>query len=155
MTKILCPTRGGQASYPNQDFAIELAKEKGAELLFLYVSSVRFLGKTASPVVVDVQKEIDEMGEFLLAMAQERAGKSGVQADIVVRHGEFQDVLEEVIQENQVRMVVLGTSAQDTGFTTQDYMEELSAMLSSKTGVEFIVVYKGEVISRHTPGTNY
>jgi nucleotide-binding universal stress UspA family protein len=154
MTKILCPTRGGQASYPNQDFAIELAKEKNADLLFLYVSSVRFLGRTASPVVVDVQKEIDEMGEFLLTMAQERAGKSGVQADGIVRRGTFHEVLEAVVQENQIHIVVLGTSAQDTGFTTQDYMEELSAELSSKTGAEFIVVYQGEVISKHKPGSN-
>jgi nucleotide-binding universal stress UspA family protein len=149
--KILCPTRGGQASYPNQDFAIDLAKDKGAELLFLYVTDVRFLGRTASPLVVDVEKEIDEMGEFMLAMAQERASKANVQADAIVRRGAFRDVLEEVIRENHVHTVVLGTSTQDTGFTTRDFMEELSVELSGETGAEFIVVYQGQVIARHKP----
>ncbi|MEA3339900.1 MAG: universal stress protein [Chloroflexota bacterium] len=43
MGKILCATRGGEASYRTQDAAIELAKERGDTLLFLYVVDLHFL----------------------------------------------------------------------------------------------------------------
>ena len=46
---ILCPTRGGEASYANQERAIALAVEREAELIFLYVSNVHFLDLTAAP----------------------------------------------------------------------------------------------------------
>jgi nucleotide-binding universal stress UspA family protein len=89
--KILCLTRGGEASYPNQDGAIAIAKDLDEELLFLYISSVQFLDHSAAPKVVDIESELDEMGEFLLVMAQERAQKAGVKADILVRRGNFQE----------------------------------------------------------------
>jgi len=72
MTNILCPTRGGKESHPNQDFAIELAKERGADLLFMYVSNIQLISRSGPPIVVDIEEELDELGDFLLAMAQER-----------------------------------------------------------------------------------
>lgn len=153
MTKtILAPTRGGKASYSNQDRAIEIAKEHGATILFLYVTDVRFLGRTAAPIVVDIETEIDEMGEFLLTMAQERAAMAGVKAEITVRRGVFREVLKEVIQEREIDAVVLGSSSEGTGFTTQDYIEELSAKMSALTGIEFIVVHEGDILSTHKSG---
>ena len=49
---ILCPTRGGQASYPNQDLAIAIAKEREVEILFLYITNVE-LGELDAKVNVD------------------------------------------------------------------------------------------------------
>ena len=149
---ILAPTRGGRASYPNQDRAIEIAKERGASILFLYVTDVRFLGRTASPILVDIETEIDEMGEFLLTMAQERASEAGVKAEITVRRGMFREVLKEIMEERKIDAVVLGSSAEGTGFTTQDYIEALSAKMSSSTGIEFIVVHEGKILSTHKSG---
>jgi len=63
MTQIICPTRGGEHSYPNQDRAISIAKERGAALLFLYVSDVRFLEQFASPILVDVEEELEVVRE--------------------------------------------------------------------------------------------
>lgn len=68
--KILVPTRGGESSYPNQDKAIEIAKQKGADILFLYITNIEFLEKVSRPVIVDI--------------AQERAGKAGVKAETLV-----------------------------------------------------------------------
>lgn len=147
MKSILCPTRGGEQSYPNQDRAIEVAKQRGEELIFLYVTDVKFLNQTASPVVVDVAKEIDEMGEFLLAMAQERAKKAGVEATTLVKRGNFREVLEEVIAENDIGALVLGSSTEDTGVTTRTYLDKLSQEISEKTGIEVILVFQGEIVS--------
>ncbi|MDT8304782.1 MAG: hypothetical protein RRC07_02505, partial [Anaerolineae bacterium] len=72
MITLLMPTRGGPASYPNQGGAIALARAEGARLIFLYVAHARFLNLIMSPVLVDMEAEMEELGEFLLAMAQER-----------------------------------------------------------------------------------
>ncbi len=146
MSTILSPTRGGEKSYPNQDYAIKLAKERGAKLVFLYVSDVQFLNNWASPVLVDVMAELEEMGEFLLAMAQERASKSGVEVETLVRSGVFSDVLEDLIPKYEINTLVLGSSDEDTGLTTNEFLLKLSTTLHDDFGVEVLLVREGELL---------
>jgi nucleotide-binding universal stress UspA family protein len=152
MTTILRPTRGGEASYPNQDRAITLAKERDADLLLLYVANVHFLDRLAGPVIVDVETELEEMGEFLLALAQERAEKAGVRASTLVLRGEFREALEQVIQEHEeITTVVLGTAVEGTGVTPPGYLENLIQWLLTECGIEVVVVDGGEIIEHHKP----
>jgi nucleotide-binding universal stress UspA family protein len=151
---ILCPTRGGASSRPNQERAIALAKDRGAELLFLYVSNVQFLGLLASPVVVDIETELDEMGEFLLTIAQERAEKAGVHAETLVKRGIFHQVLKDIIQEYPVQTVVMGSSQESSSLITPEYTETLGQEISQETGVEFIVVQNGEIAKIYKPQSN-
>ena len=147
MKTILAPTRGGDRSFPNQDYAIRLAKERKARLIFLYINDVQFLNTVASPVIVDVaMDELKEMGEFLVAMARERALKSAVDAETLVRNGGFQEVLNAVIQEYEVTTLAMGTSNEETGVTTHGYMRELSRELSEKYGIEVILLRNGEAL---------
>jgi len=146
-TMILCPTRGGKDSYPNQDRAIALAKERGVGLLFLYVTNVEFLDLTAAPKLIDIEHELDELGEFMLTMAQERAEKADVAASTLVQHGHFREVLSEVMEENEIGTVVLGSSAGGTGVVSESYIRDLIEDIHGKTGVEFIVVDHGEIVS--------
>lgn len=148
MSTILCPTRGGKESHPNQDFAINLAKERGAEMLFLYVSEIRFLNRSGPPIVVDIEKEMDELGDFLLSMAQERAEKSGVLANAAVRRGIFSKVLRDVILENEIDTVVLGSSPGETSIVSYERLQELSEELSKELDVEFIVLQGGKMMFR-------
>jgi nucleotide-binding universal stress UspA family protein len=148
---ILCPTRGGKGSYPNQDRAIAIAKERGTNILFLYITNVEFLGLTAAPKLVDIEAELDEMGEFMLVMAQDRAEKASVEATTLVMHGQFREVLAEVIEKHQIGTVVLGSSAGGTGVVTKEYIQELVDHIHSKTGVEFIVVDQGEIVKTYQP----
>lgn len=148
---ILCPTRGGKGSYPNQDRAIAIAKERGTDILFLYITNVEFLGLTAAPKLVDIEAEMDEMGEFMLVMAQDRAEKASVEATTLVMHGQFREVLAEVIEKHQISSVVLGSSAGGTGVVTKEYIQELVDHIHSKTGVEFIVVDQGEIVKTYQP----
>lgn len=148
---ILCPTRGGEASYPNQDSAISLAIERGADLIFLYVSNVHFLDLIAAPKVFDIEAEMDEMGDFLLTMAQERASQAGIEADAVVRRGEFRETLKDIIEVYQVTTVVMGAAGVETGVLTEEYINTLSEELCSETGTEFIVVHQGEIVMTCTP----
>lgn len=152
MATMLHPTRGGKSSYPNQDRAIALARERDDRLILLYVSNVSFLDTIASPVPVDlVEKELDELGEFMLAMAQERAERAGLTADTVVRHGRFDRALKEVIQEFGVESVVVGSPADNTAIMTSGYLQQLVQFLKSETGVEVIIVHAGDIVEQHQP----
>lgn len=152
MTKILAPTRGGEASYPNQDKVIALAKERGDELVFLYITDISFLDHHSAPVLFNLEEELDEMGAFLLAMAQERAAKVGVDAEAIVRRGNFNDVLKEVIVELGMCCVVLGSPETDTGTTTFEYLRDLAEDLADTLQSETIVLEKGEIVFQHGPG---
>lgn len=144
-TTILCPTRGGEESYPNQDRAIALAKERDADLIFLYVSDVQFLDHTAAPKVVDIETELDEMGDFLLTMAIERAKKAGVRATGIVRHGNFNQVLIEVIKEHNIDTVVIGLPRRETSALTPEYLEKLGEMINLELSVEVFLAQEGEI----------
>ena len=146
MSTILCPTRGGKESQPNQDYAIHLAIERGADILFLYVTDIRFISRAGPPIVVDIEGELAEVGDFLLSMAEERAEKAGVHAKTAVRSGIFSKVLREVILEHEVSTVILGGSHENTGIVTYEHLQELSDELSEELSVEIIVVKNGEMI---------
>jgi nucleotide-binding universal stress UspA family protein len=148
---ILCPTRGGKGSYSNQDRAIAIAKERGAEVLFLYITNVEFLGLTAAPKLIDIEHEMDEMGEFMLAMAEERAENVDVKAYTRVKRGQFREVLADVIEEHQIETVVLGSSAGGTGVVTTEYIQDLVAEIHAKKSVEFIVIDQGEIVNTFKP----
>ncbi len=146
MAPILCPTRGGEPSYPNQDRAILLAKERDERLLFLFVADVSFLGGRAGPVLVDVEEQIEEMGEFLLEMAQERAEKEGVSAGAEVRWGDFRGALASAIEEHQISTVVLGSPGEESAITTMAYLKDLTQSLVEDLGVEVILLWRGEIV---------
>ena len=85
MGKILCATRGGEASYRTQDAVIEKAQAEDAVILFLYAADINFLRTTSHGVRPDIiRNEMDRMGDFLLTMAVERAAKQGVKAEKVL-----------------------------------------------------------------------
>jgi nucleotide-binding universal stress UspA family protein len=137
MGKILCATRGGEASYRTQDAASALAQERDDELLFLYVVDIGFLDKTARAVRPDVvTAEMEKMGEFLLAMAQERAQKQGVEASYVLRYGDLRHELKAAACEEAVDLVVLGQPAgAESAFALAD-LEAFAAEIETETGVE-------------------
>jgi len=141
MGTILCATRGGEASYRTQDAAIALAQERGDELLFLYVVDTHFLDKTERAVRPDVvAEEMSHMGEFLLAMAQERAQKQGVEARYVLRHGDLRHELKAAAREEAVDLVVLGQPAgTGSAFVPAD-LEAFAAEIEAETGVKARII---------------
>lgn len=141
MGKILCATRGGQASYYTQDAAIALAQEHGDELLFLYIADTHFLDKTARAVRPDiVMAEMEKMGEFLLAMAQERAQKQGVAAHCLLRHGSLRQELKAVARDQAVTLVVLGKPVgEDSAFALTD-LQAFAKEIQAEAGVPVQII---------------
>jgi len=140
MGKILCATRGGEASYRTQDKAIELASQRGDELVFLYVVNIEFLNKTAAPIVVDVATEIERMGEFLLAMAQERAREAGVEASLITREGDVREQIKAAAVEEGVALVVLGRPADETSLFKLEALQAFAAEIEEETGIPAVIL---------------
>jgi nucleotide-binding universal stress UspA family protein len=137
---VLCATRGGEASYRTQDKAIEIAKELGYTLLFLYVVDLHFLDKTAAPIVVDVEDEVTDMGEFLLLMAKERAAEQNVEAETVCRKGNVRKEIKKIARQERVKLVVLGRPAGDESAFLSADLENFATEIEMETGTKTVVV---------------
>jgi nucleotide-binding universal stress UspA family protein len=141
MGKILCATRGGEASYRTQDAVIALAKEQNDSLVFLYVVDTNFISKTERAVRPDVvATEMEHMGEFLLAMACERAEKQGVQATPCVKHGQLDAALKEAAVEEGASLVVLGRPGGEESRFQLASLEKLAADIFEETGAEARII---------------
>lgn len=139
MGKILCATRGGETSWRTQDEAIKLAKERGDQLIFLYVADISFLDKIAAPVVIDAEGGVERMGGFLLAMAQERARNKGLEAQVIIRGGKTREEIKAAAKELEVDCVVLGLPAEG-GVFREESIRAFAREIEEETGAEVILV---------------
>jgi hypothetical protein len=137
MKRILCATRGGEASRRTQDAVIAMTKAEGATVIFLYVVDVEFLRLTARGVRPDVvATELAHMGEFLLALACERAEAEGVEAEMVIHHGPLIEALRSAAREEKADCIAFGRPAGvNSTFSLAD-LEELAATIEAETGIE-------------------
>jgi nucleotide-binding universal stress UspA family protein len=117
-------------------------------LIFLHISNVQFLEGLASPVLIDIETEMEHLGEFILAMAQERAQKQGIPAEAIVESGSFLDILSTVIEKESVDTVVLGSPGEDTGVLTGDFVERVTQVLTEESGVDVIILTDGQITSQ-------
>ncbi len=139
MGKILCATRGGEASWRTQDKAINLAKKRKDELIFLYVADISFLDKMAAPVVIDAENGVERMGGFLLAMAQERAREKGLEVQIIIREGKTREEIKAAAKELEVDCVVLGLPAEG-GVFREEALQAFAREIEEETGAEVLLV---------------
>ena len=133
MAKILCAIRGGEESQRLQDIAIQRAKERGEQIVFLYVVNTEFLDTASASLRESVTLEMEKLGDFLLLMAQERAKKEGVVAEPLLQHGYLQPEIKAAASQP----VLLGVPGERGNFS----MESLQA-----TAKEIEDEYKVEVL---------
>jgi nucleotide-binding universal stress UspA family protein len=120
-----------------------MAKEKDASLLFLYVIDLQFLDLTAAPIVVDVEDEVHDMGEFLLLMAKERAAKQGVFAKTVCHKGKVRKEIKKAVLKYGASFVVLGSPVGNESAKSAFQMAGLQAFASEikkETGAIVLIV---------------
>ncbi|MCJ7702029.1 MAG: universal stress protein [Anaerolineales bacterium] len=139
MGLILCATRGGEASYRTQQAAIALAKERGDEIVFLYVIDLRFLDKTAAPIVVDIEGELEQMGLFFLLMAKERATEHDVKVRTITRKGVVQDEIINAARDEGATLVVLGLPAGKRSAFETSSLQAFAAKIERETDAETIL----------------
>lgn len=142
---ILCATRGGEDSYPNQDAVIALAIKDGDELVFLYVVDTGFLNQMAGgSLVVDMESRLAKLGQFQLVMAQERAAAQGLAAQAIVRQGQLRAELVAAAQEIGATLIMLGRSlGPDSAFENAS-LQTFATDLQIETGIEVRILQKND-----------
>ena len=142
MGKILCATRGGEASVIAQDAVIALAKEQGDELVFLYVADISFLDQMALPQAVNVESRLEKLGHFQLVMAQERAAAQGIEAQAIVRIGKLKAELIVVAEEIAATIIFMGSSLGPDAAFVNAGLQAFAAELKTETGIEVRILEK-------------
>lgn len=137
---ILCATRGGEASQHTQNAAIALAKKRGDELAFLYVIDLRFLDKTAAPIMVDVENELGELGNFLLLVAKEHANEEGVKTQILSRKGNVREEIKKAAREIGATLVVLGHPREESSAFQLSNLHTFAKEIEDEAGVEVHII---------------
>lgn len=137
---ILCATRGGEASFRTQNAAIALAKERCDELAFLYIVDLKFLDKTAAPIVVDVENEITQMGNFLLLVAKERAVEQGVKTSILSSKGNVREEIKKATINIGSTLVVLGHPVGETSAFELSSLIAYAKEIELETGADVKIV---------------
>jgi nucleotide-binding universal stress UspA family protein len=145
---IVCAARGGQGSQPAVNRAIQLARERDADLTFLFVVDIEFLSHaTVGPLSI-IHQQLRDMGEFIMATLQAKARESGVTADYAVREGEVREQIRQYLEENQVDALVMGRPVEETEVAVFDAgtVSNFAAALERETGIEVILVSQKDVL---------
>ncbi|MEJ2735702.1 MAG: universal stress protein [Anaerolineae bacterium] len=142
MGPIVCATRGGEAGRRNQERAIALAKERGAELIFLCVFDPGFAGQLNDTLAEAVVEEQLWLGRALMNVAQARAREEGVEAGAAVRSGPVLESIEEYLCESGASALVIGEPRIDSSLSTfrQGTAHSCARHVQESTDVEVFVV---------------
>ncbi len=84
--------------------------------------------------------EIEHMGEFLLAMAQERAREAGVEANLVTRKGDVRQQIKATAVEEGVDLVVLGRPADEASLFKPEALRAFAAEIEEETGISVVIL---------------
>ena len=98
---------------------------------------------TAAPIVVDVEDEVHDMGEFLLLMAKERAAKQGITARTICLKGKVRREIKKAVRKYEASFVVLGRPASDESDGSAFQLAGLQAFASEikkETGATVLIV---------------
>ncbi len=140
MGKILCVTRGGEASIQTQQAAIRRANQTGDVLVFFYVVDLEFLAFADYALRSDiVEEQMDNMAKFLMVMAVERAAEQGVEASYLIRHGDFAQEVVRTAKEEKATLVVLGKPGQEKNQFKLDQLKEMAESLQQQSGIPFAI----------------
>lgn len=108
MSGIVCATRGGEGSRSVQLEAIRRSKSSKKPLTFLYITDPKTLGDVDETMLDAVQSELDWMGNTLLRIALQRAEQAGLNARVVIRHGEVRTEISRFLSETEADLLLLG-----------------------------------------------
>lgn len=142
MGPIVCATRGGEAGRRTQERAIALAKERGAELVFLCVSDPSFAQPLGSDLARAVTEEQQWLGRALTGVALARARIQGVEAATVVRSGPVLEGIEAFLCEVDASALVIGEPKIDSALAAfrPGEVRACARQVKEDTGVEVVVV---------------
>ena len=142
MELIVCATRGGEASRRTQERAIALAKEQGAELVFLCAFDPGFAGSLNKVLAAAVAAEQQWLSRALMSAAQARAREQGVDAGVEVLSGAVLESIEDYLCESGASTLVIGEPKVDSPLSAfrVDMIQSCAEHVEQNTGVQVVVV---------------
>jgi nucleotide-binding universal stress UspA family protein len=146
MSGIVCAIRGGPASRPTIDKAIELAKKSDLALYFLYIVNIDFLDHTIRSRVQTISQQMQQMGEFILLTAQATAKGKGIEAQGIVRHGNVIQEISGLCHEIMADYLVIGRPnfhMEDSLFT-ETLLADFIKRIEEQTGAKVILPEESE-----------
>ncbi len=141
MATIVCATRGGEDSRRTQERAIELARARGDDLVFVFVADATLTPPGRQGLSDVVADELARLGRRLLGIARARAQEQGVSAQTVVRCGAVWQTLMDFLTEVNATALVMGAphghgnSPAFSSDEVQGFADKVRAM-----GIEVVVV---------------
>ena len=133
---------GAGIAFASQEGAIDLAKEQGAELVFLHVVDPSFVGPVGASLVEPLKDEMTRLSRALLRIAQGRAQQQGLTAQAVVTHGSVQQSIIDYLRQVEAGTLVIGTPR--TGAASQVFtregIQQFAQAARDETDVEVVVV---------------
>jgi nucleotide-binding universal stress UspA family protein len=142
MGPFVCATRGGEAGRRTQEWAIALAKEQAAELIFLCVFDPSFVGHSNEGLKAAVEKEQQWLGRALLGIAQARAEKEGVKAGREVRSGPILETIEAFLRQVDASVLIIGEPKISSALAAfrPGRVQHFAERIRQDTGVDVMVV---------------
>ena len=146
MGLIVCATRGGEAGRRTQERAIALAKEQGADLVFLCAFDPDFAGSLNKKLHAAVAHEQRWLSRALMSIAQTRAREQGIEAQVEVLSGALLEVIEEYLCESGASTLVIGEPKIDSPLSAfrVDRVQSCAEHVEQNTGVSVVVVTPDE-----------
>ncbi|HEY46901.1 MAG: hypothetical protein AMJ88_08145 [Anaerolineae bacterium SM23_ 63] len=143
--RILCATRGGHASQPTHQRAIEIALERDAELIFLYVFDQQAIQQVATPILINVSSQMDHMRAFLRNTARKQATQAGVRARVLVRAGSLREQIQAIADEQHVDLIVMGNPSEKSSLFKREALQAFADEIETETGIEVLALTDQEV----------
>jgi nucleotide-binding universal stress UspA family protein len=146
MSGIVCAVRGGPESKPTINKSIELAKLNDLTVHFLYVVDLDFLSHSSSSRVATITSEMEQMGEFILLVAREKAESQDIAAEGTVRHGEVREEIISYCREVQADYVILGQpqTRREENVFTRDLLQEFIERVEQESGAKVVLASRND-----------
>jgi nucleotide-binding universal stress UspA family protein len=141
MSAIVCAIRGGPDSQPTIAKSIELAKETGLPLYFMYVVNLDFLTHTSSSRTHTLSGQMHQMGEFILLTAQSTAANNGISAERVIRQGQVREEIANLCHEVDAAWLVIGhpKGQEENDLFTHEMLQKFIERIEQETGAKVVM----------------
>ena len=138
---IVCATRGGAGSRMAQLKAINYAKIRKKQLIFLYVVDISSESDKEEGLRLAVRDELYWLGRTLLRIAQKRAEQAAISSQVVIREGLVNDEIVDFLDKQSADLLILGAPRGTTPTRFGDDSVELFAQsIQNQSGVEVEIV---------------
>jgi nucleotide-binding universal stress UspA family protein len=143
-TKIVCGVTGSEHSLKAAQEAARLAKENGADLIFVYAVDTTFLkGITVELTSEFAQKTLEHLGSQILDRAEEVALSQGITSPKkILKPGPVLEVLKQVLFEEKADLLIIGHESRSffEKILFKGEVEDHIQELINRTGVSVQVI---------------